>query len=235
MKKLDFLYEGKAKKIYKTSDPKVYAVEYKDDATAFNGQKKGTIDDKGIVNNRVSAKMFKILEEKGIETHLIELVDDRNMLVKAVEIVQVEVIVRNVATGSLTKRLGITEGTVLDPPVLEFCYKSDEYGDPVINDYHIRAMKLADEEELRTMTEMTFKINDILRETFTKVNLNLIDFKIEFGRFDGRIILADEISPDTCRLWEADTNEKMDKDRFRKNLGNVKAAYQEVLKRVESL
>ena len=235
MEKLEFLYEGKAKKIYKTSDPKVYFVEYKDDATAFNGLKKGSIDDKGIVNNRISAKMFSILEKKGIETHLVKLVDDRNMLVKAVDIVQVEIIVRNLATGSLVKRLGITEGLEFNPPVMEFCYKSDEYGDPVINDDHIRVMKLATKEEMATIAEMTLKVNDILRGIFTKLNLRLIDFKLEFGRFDGRIILADEISPDTCRLWEIGTNEKMDKDRFRKDLGKVKATYQEVLKRVETL
>jgi len=235
MEKLEFLYEGKAKKIYKTEDPKIYLVEYKDDATAFNGLKKGTIDDKGVVNNRVSAKMFSIIESKGIETHLVKLIDDRQMLVKAVEIVLVEVIVRNIATGSLSKRLGIEEGKILKPTVLEFCYKSDDLGDPVMNEYHILAMELASQEEIDFIKETTFKINEILKAEFAKLNLNLIDFKLEFGRYDGRIILADEISPDTCRLWEIGTNEKMDKDRFRKDLGNVKAAYQEVLKRVETL
>lgn len=235
MEKREFLYEGKAKKIFKTDDPKVYLVEYKDDATAFNGQKKGTIDDKGVVNNRVSAKMFSLLEKKGIETHLVELIDDRRMYVKAVEIVMVEVIIRNIATGSLSKRLGIEDGKILDPTVLEFCYKSDELGDPVMNEYHILAMDLATQEEIDYIKQTSFKINELLKEEFAKLNLNLVDFKLEFGRFDGKIILADEISPDTCRLWELGTNEKMDKDRFRKDLGNVKAAYQEVLKRVETL
>ncbi len=235
MKKLELLYEGKAKKVYRTDDADVYFIEYKDDATAFDGQKRGTIDDKGIVNNRVSAKMFQILEKEGIETHLIEQIDDRCSLVKGVEIVQVEVIVRNIATGSLTKRLGIEDGKVLEPTVLEFCLKSDELHDPQINTYHIKAMQLATDEEVQKMTDMAFKINGILKKTFAKLNLNLIDFKLEFGRYKGNLILADEISPDTCRLWEIGTNEKMDKDRFRKDLGNVKATYQEVLRRVDTL
>lgn len=235
MEKKEFLYEGKAKKIYKTNDVDVLWIEYKDDATAFNALKKGTIEDKGVVNNRMSAKMFQLIEKQGIETHFEKLIDDRNMLVKAVEIVQVEVIIRNIATGSMTKRLGIPDGTVLPNTVLEYCYKSDEYGDPIINDYHIKAMNLATEEEMRAIDEMTFKVNTFMQETFKKLGLILVDFKLEFGRFKNKIILADEISPDTCRFWDMKTKERMDKDRFRKDLGNVKAAYQEVLKRVETL
>ncbi len=235
MRKLEQLYEGKAKKVFRTDEEKIYFVEYKDDATAFDGKKKGTIDDKGVVNNRVSAKMFNILKEKGIENHFVELIDDRKMLVKAVEIVQVEVIIRNIATGSMVRRYGVEDGILLDPTVIEYSYKSDEYGDPLMNSYHIKAMNLATDEELAVMKEVAFKVNDILKETFAKLDLTLVDFKIEFGRYDGRIILADEISPDTCRLWDKKTNERMDKDRFRHDLGNVKATYQEILKRVESL
>lgn len=235
MKKLEQLYEGKAKKVFKTDNEKVYFIQYKDDATAFDGKKRGTIDNKGIVNNRMSAKMFQLLEKEGIETHLIELIDDRTMYVKAVEIVPVEVIVRNIATGSMVRRLGIEDGLVLNPTIVEYSYKSDELGDPLMNTAHALAMKLATKEELDTMKAAALKINDLLKGIFTKLDLNLIDFKIEFGRYDGRIILADEISPDTCRLWDLKTQEKMDKDRFRQDLGNVKATYQEVLRRVETL
>ncbi|WP_427340200.1 phosphoribosylaminoimidazolesuccinocarboxamide synthase [Caloranaerobacter sp. DY30410] len=233
--KKEFIYEGKAKRVYKTDDEKVYLIEYKDDATAFNGEKKGTIENKGIINNKISAMLFKLLENAGIETHFIKLIDERRMLVKAVEIIPIEVIVRNVAAGSLAKRLGFKEGTQLETTVLEFCYKNDELGDPLINDYHIQALKLVDKEELEIIKEKALKINEILVDFFEKVGLKLIDFKLEFGRYDGRIILADEISPDTCRLWDKETNQKMDKDRFRRDLGKVEEAYREVLRRVEEV
>jgi len=235
MKKLEQLYEGKAKRVFKTDNPKLYLVEYKDDATAFDGKKRGTIDDKGIVNNTVSAKMFEIIESKGIPTHFEKMIDDRSMLVKAVKIVPIEVIIRNIATGSMVRRLGVQDGLVLDPTVIEFSLKSDALSDPLMNEYHALAMKLATKEEINTIKNMTFEINDILKDTFKRVNLKLVDFKLEFGRYEGEIILADEISPDTCRLWDMQTNEKMDKDRFRNDLGNVKATYQEVLNRVKTL
>jgi len=231
MSKLEMLYEGKAKKVYKTENEKEYIVEYKDDATAFNGEKKGTISDKGIVNNRLSAIIFKILEEKGIETHLIELLNDRESLVKAVEILPLEVIVRNIAAGSICKRLGIEEGKVLDKPLLELCYKNDDLGDPFITDDHIEILDLATKDEVEVVKEIALKVNEELIKFFDNINLRLVDFKIEFGRYEDRIILADEISPDTCRLWDKDTNKKMDKDRFRRDLGDVENTYQEVLKR----
>ncbi len=235
MKKLEQLYEGKAKKVFKTENPNIYYIEYKDDATAFDGKKRGTIDDKGIVNNRMSAKMFQILEKEGIETHLVELIDDRNMLVKAVEIVKVEVIIRNIATGSMVRRYGVEDGIIMNPTIIEYSYKSDELGDPLMNDYHIFAMGLATAQELETIKNVAFKVNDILKDVFKKIDLTLVDFKLEFGRFEDRIILADEISPDTCRLWDMKTYERMDKDRFRRDLGNVKATYQEVLRRVNTI
>ncbi|QEK13027.1 phosphoribosylaminoimidazolesuccinocarboxamide synthase [Crassaminicella thermophila] len=233
MKKLEMLYEGKAKKVYKTDDEKKYIVEYKDDATAFNGVKKGTIEDKGIVNNKMSAVLFKILEEKGVPTHFEELLSDRESLVKAVKILPIEVIVRNVAAGSLAKRLGVAEGTEMKTTVLEFCYKNDELGDPMINDYHIEAIELATKEQVEVVKKYAFKINEILKEYFLERGMKLIDFKLEFGVFDGKVILADEISPDTCRLWDVETNKKMDKDRFRRDLGDVEKTYQEVLERLE--
>lgn len=232
MKKLEMLYEGKAKKVYQTDDENYYIVDYKDDATAFNGQKKGTIADKGIINNRVSNHLFKMLEEKGVPTHFVKEISDRETIVKKVEIVPLEVIVRNIAAGSLSKRLGIPEGTVLPKTVLEFSYKDDELGDPMINDYHAYAMELATEEELNTIKKIAFQVNDILSDYLKDLNIMLIDFKLEFGRCDGKIILADEISPDTCRFWDSVTKEKLDKDRFRRNLGNVEDAYKEVLKRL---
>lgn len=232
MKKLEMLYEGKAKKVYQTDDENYYIVDYKDDATAFNGQKKGTIADKGIINNRVSNHLFKMLEEKGIPTHFVKEISDRETIVKKVEIVPLEVIVRNIAAGSLSKRLGIPEGTVLPKTVLEFSYKDDELGDPMINDYHAYAMELATEEELNTIKKIAFQVNDILSDYLKDLNIMLIDFKLEFGRCDGKIILADEISPDTCRFWDSVTKEKLDKDRFRRDLGNVEDAYKEVLKRL---
>lgn len=232
MKKLDMIYEGKAKKVFRTDDPKQYIVSYKDDATAFNGLKKGSIADKGIVNNKMSAILFKMLEEKGIPTHMVALLNDRESLVKAVQILPLEVIVRNVAAGSMSKRLGIEEGTILPQIVLEFSYKNDELGDPLINDDHALAMGLATREQISRVKAYTFKINEFLKEFFLDKGLKLIDFKIEFGLYDGEVILADEISPDTCRLWDVNTNEKMDKDRFRRDLGKVEETYQEVLARV---
>lgn len=226
------LYEGKAKKVFATDNPQHVIVEYKDDATAFNGEKRGTIIGKGVVNNRMSNHIFKMLEEQGIPTHYIEELDDRRTLVKHVEIVPIEVIVRNVAAGSLSKRLGLPEGTELPVTVLEFCYKNDELGDPMINDYHIAALKLATHDELKTISDYALAVNHILKAYFADMNVDLIDFKLEFGRFNGQIILADEISPDTCRFWDSKTHEKLDKDRFRRDLGNVEDAYAEMLRRV---
>ena len=232
MEKREQLYEGKAKKVFATDDPKRYVVEYKDDATAFNGEKRGTIVGKGVVNNRMSNILFRMLEANGVPTHFVEELSDRETLVRAVEIVPLEVIVRNVAAGSFSKRYGVEEGRALKNPTLEFSLKDDSLGDPLINDSHILALGLATEEELRTMHEMAFKVNDLLKDYFLKIGVKLIDFKIELGRCDGRIVLADEISPDTCRFWDAKTNEKLDKDRFRRDLGHVEAAYQEMFKRV---
>lgn len=234
MKKLEQLYEGKAKKVYKTDDENRYWVEYKDDATAFNGEKKGTILDKGVVNNKMSALLFKMLEAKGIPTHFESLISDREQYVKAVKILPLEVIVRNVAAGSLAKRLGIEEGVVMKETVLEFCYKDDALGDPMINDYHIYAMGFATEAQVSEIKDMSLKINTYLKEFFIERDLKLIDFKLEFGVYQGKVILADEISPDTCRLWDAHTDKKMDKDRFRRDLGDVESTYQEVLGRLEA-
>ncbi len=235
VKVLEQLYEGKAKKMFKTSDPDLLYVEFKDDATAFNGEKKGQIHDKGIMNNEITTLIFKKLGQLGIENHLVEKVDDKHQLVKKVEIVMLEVIVRNVVAGSLAKRLGRPEGEVLKTPILEFCYKNDELGDPMVNDYHIQALGIANAEEIKFISEQAFKINDFLKKIFGEAGLRLIDFKIEFGRRPcGKIILADEITPDTCRLWDAKTNEKLDKDRFRRDLGRVEEAYQEVLKRLRA-
>jgi len=233
MKKLEQLYEGKAKKVFKTDDADHYLVEYKDDATAFNGEKKGSIHDKGVVNNKMSALLFKMLEEKGIPTHFEELLNDREQYVKAVKILPLEVIVRNVAAGSLAKRLGLEEGVVMKKTVLEFCYKNDALGDPMINESHIYAMDYATPEQVETIKDMSLKINDLLIAFFIARGLKLIDFKLEFGLYKGQVILADEISPDTCRLWDAVTNVKMDKDRFRRDLGNVEETYQEVLSRIQ--
>lgn len=235
MKKLEMLYEGKAKKVYKTDDENVYIVEYKDDATAFNGLKKGTIAGKGVINNRMSNLMFRLLEEKGIPTHYIQELSDRETAVRKVEIVPLEVIVRNIAAGSFSKRYGVPEGSPLNCTILEYSYKNDELGDPLINDYHAIALGLATKEELDEIAAMTFAVNDALREIFEKVGIILVDFKIEFGRcpaLGGKIILADEISPDTCRLWDAETKEKLDKDRFRRDLGGVEEAYNEVFNKL---
>ena len=232
MKKGTQLYEGKAKKVYMTDDPDVLIVDYKDDATAFNGEKKGTIVGKGAINNRMSNYLFKQLEKEGIPTHLIEELSDRETAVKKVSIVPLEVIVRNVSAGSFSKRLGVPEGTEFTEPTIEFSYKNDELGDPLINEYFARALNLASWDEIETIKKYAFKINEVLKEFFLMADLRLIDFKIEFGRYHGTIILADEISPDTCRLWDVHTNEKLDKDRFRRDLGNVEEAYQEVMKRI---
>lgn len=232
MKKTELLYEGKAKKVFKTDDENLLMVSYKDDATAFNGVKKGQIQEKGSINNRVSNYLMGLLEKEDIPTHIVEEINDRETIVKKVEIVPLEVIVRNIAAGSLSKRLGLEEGTKLDRTVLEYCYKNDDLGDPMVNDYHIYALSLATKEELELISSMSFKINEILSDYFSSINIELIDFKIEFGRTsDGNIILADEISPDTCRFWDKTTGEKLDKDRFRRDLGNVEGAYQEILKR----
>ncbi|WP_130861200.1 phosphoribosylaminoimidazolesuccinocarboxamide synthase [Bacilliculturomica massiliensis] len=233
MQKLEQLYEGKAKKVFKTDDPKLYIVDYKDDATAFNGEKKGTIADKGVVNNIMSDIIFEMLEKKGIPTHFVEKLSDRETLVKAVKILPLEVIIRNVAAGSFSKRYGVEEGRALAHTVLEFSLKDDALGDPLINDDHILALELATEEQLATVRKYAYAVNDALKEFFLERDLKLIDFKIEFGLCDGEVILADEISPDTCRLWDVHTNEKMDKDRFRRDLGNVEETYQNVLKRME--
>ncbi|MEL7646526.1 MAG: phosphoribosylaminoimidazolesuccinocarboxamide synthase [Sedimentibacter sp.] len=232
MKKLEMIYEGKAKKVFKTDDEKKYIVEYKDDATAFNGEKKGTIVGKGVVNNKMSAALFALLEQEGVPTHQIELLNDRESLVKAVKILPLEVIVRNVAAGSLSKRLGIEEGVPMKKTVLEFSYKNDELGDPMINDYHIQAMEYATDEQLETVKKYALMVNEVLKKFFLEINIKLIDFKLEFGIYDGQVILADEISPDTCRLWDAETNKKLDKDRFRRDMGGVEEVYQEVLERI---
>lgn len=233
MEKKEMLYEGKAKKVFKTSDENLYIVDYKDDATAFNGLKKGQISGKGVVNNRMSNFLMQIMEKNGIPTHFVEELSDRETVVKKVTIVPLEVIVRNIAAGSFSKRFGVEEGTVLKNPTLEFCLKDDALGDPMINDYQIQAISAATKEDLETISAMTFKVNEVLKAYFAGINIELVDFKIEFGRTaDGQIILADEISPDTCRLWDADTHEKLDKDRFRRDLGNVEDAYREVFKRL---
>jgi len=233
MQKLEMIYEGKAKKVYKTDDPKLFIVDYKDDATAFNGQKKGQIAGKGVVNNTMTNIVFKKIEERGVPTHLVEQLSERETLVKAVKIIPLEVIIRNVAAGSFSKRYGVPEGQALAKTVLEFSYKNDDLGDPLINDDHILALELATPEELELVKKYAYTVNDVLKEFFLERGLKLIDFKIEFGIADGQVLLADEISPDTCRLWDVETNEKMDKDRFRRDLGNVEETYLEVFRRVQ--
>lgn len=232
MKELELMYEGKAKKVFKTDDEDLLIVAYKDDATAFNGLKKGTIVGKGIVNNRMSNYLCKILEEKGIPTHYVEELDERRTVVKKVEIVPLEVIIRNKAAGSFSKRLGVAEGTELKCSMLEFSYKNDDLGDPLINSYMALALGLATKEEIEKITEMAFKINEELKEIFKNIGIELIDFKLEFGRYHGEIILADEISPDTCRYWDIETHDHLDKDRFRRDLGDAEGAYQEVYRRL---
>lgn len=232
MKELEMMYEGKAKKVFKTEDTDRLIVAYKDDATAFNGLKKGTIVGKGIVNNRMSNYLCKLLEEKGIPTHYVEELDDRRTVVKKVEIVPLEVIIRNKAAGSFSKRLGVPEGTELKCSTLEFSYKNDDLGDPLINSYMALALGLATKEEIDTISKMAFEINSILQEVFKNIGIELIDFKLEFGRYHGQIILADEISPDTCRYWDMKTHDHLDKDRFRRDLGDAEGAYQEVYHRL---
>lgn len=233
MQKMEQMYEGKAKKVFATDDPTLCIVSYKDDATAFNGKKKGTIEGKGVVNNRMSNFMFQLLEKNGIPTHFVEELNDRETLVKKVTIVPLEVIMRNKAAGSMAKRLGLKEGTELLCPVLEFSYKCDELDDPMVNDSHILAAGFATKEDLDTISSMSRKINEIMCEFFASVGVELIDFKLEFGRTaDGQIVLADEISPDTCRFWDIHTHEKLDKDRFRRDMGGAEEAYEEVMRRL---
>lgn len=237
MQKLEQIYEGKAKKVFATDNPDYVIVSYKDDATAFNGLKKGTIAGKGVINNKMTNMMMEMLEKKGVPTHFVEQLSDRDTVVKRVQIVPLEVIVRNVAAGSFSKRYGVAEGTELAIPTIEFSYKNDELGDPLINTYHALALRLATKEEIDEITRMAFAVNDAMKAFFKELNIDLIDFKLEFGRFHGQIVLADEISPDTCRFWEAGTwdttkHVSLDKDRFRRDLGGVEDAYQEIIKRV---
>ncbi len=233
MQKLDMIYEGKAKKVFQTDDPALVIVDYKDDATAFNGEKKGTISGKGVINNKLTNFLMQKLEQAGVPTHFVRELSDRETLVKSVHIVPLEVIIRNVSAGSFAKRYGVEEGIVNDSPTIEFSYKNDALGDPLINSYHAVALKLATPEEIETIKKYAFKVNDVLKAFFLECGINLIDFKLEFGKLpDGAIVLADEISPDTCRFWDSKTGEKLDKDRFRRDLGNVEDAYQEVLRRV---
>ena len=233
MEKTVQLYEGKAKKVFATEDPALCIVSYKDDATAFNGLKKGTISGKGVVNNRMSNLMMQLLEKSGVPTHFVEELSDRDTLVKKVAIVPLEVIIRNVSAGSFAKHYGVEEGIVFDEPTIEFSYKNDELGDPLLNSYHALALKLATKEEIETIKKYAFKVNEVLSEYFKTLGIRLVDFKLEFGRLeDGTIVLADEISPDTCRLWDIKTNEKLDKDRFRRDMGGVEDAYKEVFKRL---
>lgn len=232
MEKKELMYEGKAKKVYATDDKDHVIIYYKDDATAFNGVKKGQIENKGVLNNSITSALFKLLEENGVKSHFVEKINDREQICKKVQIVPVEVIVRNVAAGSMAKRLGLEEGYKLKTTVYELCLKDDALNDPLINDYHAVAIGAATFEELDKIYTLTKKINEVLKEFFLKQGINLIDFKVEFGRYNGDIILADEISPDTCRFWDSKTNEKLDKDRFRRDLGNVQDAYIEILKRI---
>lgn len=232
MEKKELIYEGKAKKVYAMDDPDYCMVEYKDDATAFNGLKKGTIRGKGVVNNKMSNFMFKLLAEKGIETHFVKEISDRETIVKKVSIVPLEVIIRNKAAGSLAKKLGLEEGMELKCPILEFSYKNDELGDPMINNSQAIACGIATQEEIDVISDMAYKVNDYMKEFFAGVGIELIDFKLEFGKFHNKIILADEISPDTCRFWDIKTHEKLDKDRFRRDMGGVEEAYAEMMKRI---
>lgn len=233
MKQLEQIYEGKAKKVFATDDDNLVIVAYKDDATAFNGLKKGQIAGKGSINNRMSNILMQMLEKNGVPTHFVEEIDDRTTVVKKVSIVPLEVIIRNVSAGSFAKHYGVEEGIVFDDPTIEFSYKNDDLGDPLLNAYHAIALKLATKEEVETIKAMAFKVNELLKAYFKKLNIRLVDFKLEFGRLsDGTIILADEISPDTCRLWDYDTNEKLDKDRFRRDMGGVEDAYAEMMKRI---
>ena len=226
------LYEGKAKQVFKMENSDLYRIHYKDDATAFNGEKKGTIHDKGVLNNKITSFFFTMLNEAGIPTHFVERIDDRDQIVKALDIVPLEVIVRNIAAGSMAKRFGLQEGTPLQHPILEFCYKNDDLGDPFANESQITALGWATQDQLTAIKDITMKVNDILKDFLATKKVKLVDFKLEFGSHKGQILLGDEISPDTCRFWDADTNEKLDKDRFRRDLGNVEEAYHEMLFRL---
>lgn len=233
MEKTTQLYEGKAKKVYATEDPNLVIVSYKDDATAFDGLKKGTIMGKGVVNNRMSNFLMQILEKEGVPSHFVEEINDRETIVKKVSIVPLEVIIRNISAGSFAKRFGVEEGIVFAEPTIEFSYKNDDLHDPLMNSYHAIALGVATKEEIDTIKAMAFKVNEVLKAYFLNLGVKLVDFKLEFGKTnDGTIVLADEISPDTCRFWDAETNEKLDKDRFRRDLGNVEDAYKEMMKRV---
>ena len=233
MEKKEQLYEGKAKKVFATDDPNLVIVDYKDDATAFNGLKKGSIAGKGVINNVMSNHMFQLLEKQGVPTHFVEQLSERETLVKKVSIVPLEVIIRNISAGSFAKRYGVAEGIVFDAPTIEFSYKDDALGDPLINSYHALALKLATAEEIETIKRYAFRVNELLKALLLSHGIELVDFKLEFGRLpDGSIVLADEISPDTCRFWDVETHEKLDKDRFRRDLGGVEDAYQEVMRRL---
>jgi len=232
MIKGNLLYEGKAKTVFETDNPNELLVYFKDDATALNGEKHGVIEGKGIINNKLSEFFFKQLKDRGVKSHFVEKVSEREMLVKRLDMIKLEVVVRNIVAGSLVKRLGLEEGTPLTVPVVEYYYKSDELGDPMLNRWHIMALNLAKIDELNQMEHVALSVNKILRELLLAKNVDLIDFKLEFGRFDGEVLLADEISPDNCRFWDTVTHEKLDKDRFRQDLGGVKEAYQEMLNRL---
>ena len=233
MEKRELLYEGKAKKVFATDDPQVVLVSYKDDATAFNGLKKGTISGKGAINNRVTNYMMELLEKEGVKTHLVRELSNRETLVKKVSIIPLEVIIRNISAGSFSKRYGVEEGIVFSRPTIEFSYKNDDLGDPLINSYHAQALGIATSEEIETVKSMAFKVNEVMKAFFKNLNVDLVDFKLEFGKTtDGEIVLADEISPDTCRFWDSETHEKLDKDRFRRDMGNVEDAYKEMMKRI---
>jgi phosphoribosylaminoimidazole-succinocarboxamide synthase len=227
------LYEGKAKKVFATDDPELLIVSYKDDATAFNGLKKGTIRGKGVINNQMSNLLMQLLAKQGVPTHYVEELSERETLVRKVSIVPLEVIIRNISAGSFAKHYGVEEGIVFDAPTIEFSFKNDELGDPLLNEYHALALKLATKEEIETIKQYSFRTNEILKAFWLECGVTLVDFKLEFGRLsDGTIVLADEISPDTCRLWDSATHEKLDKDRFRRDLGGVEDAYQEIMKRL---
>ncbi len=232
VKKGEFLYEGKAKRVYRTDNPELYWLEFKDDATAFDGKKKGTITDKGYYNAQMSAYLFNLLEERGVQTHFVEKLSERELLVKGLEIIPVEIVVRNIVAGSLVKRLGVEEGTVLNKPVLEFYYKSDELNDPMINEYHIDSMGWAEQDVVDEMKEKSVKINEILKKRFQEAGILLVDFKLEYGLHRGKVLLGDEISPDTCRFWDQETKKKLDKDRFRRDMGGIEEAYREVCQRL---
>ena len=234
MEKKEQLYEGKAKKVFATDDPELLIVQYKDDATAFNGLKKGTIAGKGVINNQMSNRLMQMLERDGVPTHFVQELSQRETLVKKVQIVPLEVIIRNISAGSFAKHYGVEEGIVFDEPTIEYSYKNDALGDPLLNSRHALALKLVTKEELATIEELSFKVNDLLKAFWAGCGVTLVDFKMEFGRLsDGTIVLADEISPDTCRLWDSETKEKLDKDRFRRDLGGVEEAYAEIMRRLE--